>query len=137
MFLPTYLILISAGGLLDGGTSWILAVDDSNEYCVVSRNQSMFPGTDNPGRLFFNKQMINIRSEEERRIVSLLNDATIENNRNIPVEHQNMFSSVDSQFVESSRKELVRYIGSDTYYDVSINGIPDEESRKRWWQIFY
>ena len=137
MFLPTYLILVSAGGLLDGGTSWILAVDDSNEYCVVSRNQSMFPGTDNPGRLFFNNQMIEVRSEDEQKVVSLLNDATIDNIRNIPVEHQKMFSSVDVQFVESSRKYFIRYIESDTYHDVSVNGIPDEKPRKRWWQIFH
>ena len=136
MLLPTNLILVSHGGLLDGGTTWLLTINDSSEHFVVSRNQSMFPGTKHPGRLFFNRQIVDVRSDVERNIVVLLNNATIDTELDIPVEHQNIFGSVDGASLVSARNDFVEYIESDTYYNVSTHGIPNENSSKRWWSIF-
>ena len=76
--IPAKITIVGSRYYLDGGTVALLAITDEGNECTIQLNQSVFAGGDDPGRLLFNNELIEVRSAEEHQIVALLETAEIE-----------------------------------------------------------
>jgi hypothetical protein len=72
MELPEIIAILETIHLLDGGTRLILAINPMGELCEIRLNQRVDTSGTNPGRLFFNGQLIKVRSTDEARLLQLL-----------------------------------------------------------------
>lgn len=79
---PTRLTLRQCAYALDGGTICLLATDGGGREHTIVLTQHAFPRTDPstghlPGRLYFDGELVPLRSEFESNVVSLLRAAEI------------------------------------------------------------
>ncbi|MEM7316609.1 MAG: hypothetical protein AAF497_26045, partial [Planctomycetota bacterium] len=77
MKLPARITLTDWGYALDGGSITLEAVTETGERCSIRLNQRVFDSYENPGRLLFDNELVEVRSSEEQRIVELLAAAEI------------------------------------------------------------
>jgi hypothetical protein len=80
MGLPTNLVLRGGSFWLDGGTARLDCADEAEHSHTVMLVQHAFPGGDTfgiPGRLYFDGELIPIRSESESRLLGLLRAAEV------------------------------------------------------------
>jgi hypothetical protein len=75
--LPSSIIVLHAEYWLDGGTITIAGISDDGMPHTVALGQQMFPDEKNAGCLYFDKEIVPIRSELERRVINLLKSARI------------------------------------------------------------
>lgn len=131
--LPQNIKLVSWFGLLDGGSSWLLALADTDEFVTITRNQFMFPGTKDPGRIGFNGELVSVRSNVESKLLDLLRSATIDCEIEIPEEHEQFRHHLAGDFgsIDSFRNDLIQYIESDRYVEIATNGIADQQARRK------
>lgn len=120
----------------DGGTIEIVAKTDPEGSCVVRLNQTMFSDgyplgeTDSPGRLCFNGNLIDVRSDEETHLITLMLAADFS-----PLE----FDEAVWKFVPDTtdpaghieelkqlRDRIVNYVNSEAYVEVAENGVPGD-----------
>ena len=119
----------------------LCAIADDGEEHSIRLNQRVFSDFyPNPGCLYFNDERVDVRSEEESRIVQVLKTASIESaipeslqSRNAPISKDALILSDDiRQFLKSSpqdnlrrfRDEIVAFIESDEYVEIATNGLP-------------
>lgn len=74
MDLPDTVTILETFLFLDGGSRELLVADGVGQEHSIHLSQWMFdrPGR---GRLYFDRQLVDMRSEEERRIVELIQSA--------------------------------------------------------------
>jgi hypothetical protein len=115
----------------------LLAVTDSGEDCSIQLNQRAFlrPVDVDPGQLLINGELINVRSEDELRIVQLLKTASIKvNSTQIPIGHEilspgspvitgdDIRQSADDLLekdVRRLRDDIVAFVESDEYLRIA------------------
>src|SRR4051794_4924357 len=80
MDLPTSLVLRSGNYCMDGGTTRLECADEAERPHVVMLVQRSFPGGRTfgiPGRLYFDGELVPMRSEAESRLLALLGAAEV------------------------------------------------------------
>lgn len=109
--LPHKLVIHGFGYGLDGGTITLHTKDESgNEHKILSA-QIMFPESRMisnalPGRLYFDDDLISIRSETEGELLALLRGADIKlPSKNAEVNGQSVFS--DAFTISADIKEVI------------------------------
>lgn len=109
MKLPETLEITSSCYLLDGGTTSLTCVDENGEEHNVLLAQHAFRDGAigwEPGRLYFDDEIIDVRSSEETRIVCLLENARI-CFRDIPVEGEVIELSENRLFLAKEVEEMM------------------------------
>ena len=101
----------------DGGTTTFLVTTKSGTECSIRLNQYVFNTYGHPGRLFFNKELVDVRSEHEAKIIELLSNATF--GPDYP-------DASPQQSMEHYRDKVVEYLESDEYVEIATNGLPPE-----------
>ncbi|MCM2372194.1 hypothetical protein [Aporhodopirellula aestuarii] len=129
--------LVYSSILLDGGTTTLYAIADSGQRCSVRLNQHVIETSADPARLFFNDELVEVRSEEERRILDLLKEADIhpltpESVRQIlaspagsKVELEMFAVDASDTIIAQLRDSVVTFVESDEYASVALNDLPE------------
>ena len=95
--------------------------------------QSNIPDLDNAGRLFFRSELVELRSEEETRILALIEAAELSEDLLplkpgvIPYSPGPIFGR---QGLERIRQAILNYVRSEEYVDVWKNG--PQDTRPMW-----
>lgn len=139
MQLPESLTLTNTAYWLDGGTMTILGHTETGDKCQIRLNQKVFDSYSHPGRLFFDKTLIEVRSNVEAVIIELLRSAAIQVSEPEPVASKNQISKnalilsddikevIDNSPEENLRKfrdEIIAFVESDEYVALATNGLP-------------
>jgi len=139
--IPAQITIVDSSFFLDGGTVALHAITDDGLKCSIQLNQRVFSDFyADPGRLFFNGERIDVRSDKESQIVRLLKTASIESvikepppNSSPPISKNALILGDDiRQFFESSpqsnlerfRNQIVEFIESDEYVRIATCGLP-------------
>jgi hypothetical protein len=135
MKLPETLEITNSCYLLDGGTTALTCVDEDGEKHNVLLAQHAFRDGAigwEPGRLYFDDEIIDVRSAEETRIVSLLENATIcyrdrpvegevielsENRLFLAKDVEEMMEARPNENLERLRDSMVAYIRSKAFVE--------------------
>jgi hypothetical protein len=76
---PARLSLEKISYLLDGGTALLYVADeDGNRHTILLVQHAFLEGNESnlvPGRLYFDRHLLVVRSETERRLLALLKEA--------------------------------------------------------------
>lgn len=108
MPLPSQLVIHESVLTMDGGTVTLLAKDEKGRDHTVRLVQHGFPGRSSggevPGRLYFDGELVPIRSEFESRVLSLLRAADVTDAGHLP-----------NRVGWLSAGRIVRYVESDEY----------------------
>lgn len=134
MNLPSNIRLIDGGARLDGGTIHLHALDESGETFKIRLNQYMFGGTEEPGRLFFNDNIVGVRSECETLLLSILETAEIQievgphpdttpNYIGPPTDAIEAANEEKTSCIDEFRTLLIDFVRSDRYIEISKHGI--------------
>jgi hypothetical protein len=129
MTLPTHLIVSQTAIAMDGGTRAVLATDDDGKEHTIVLVQHGFPhrktATEIPGRLYFDRELIPMRSDAETEILALLHSAEI------GYEDPNLSHII--QFVESAYylrfAERVEQAADPTRYTLWLVSEPSARNR--------
>jgi hypothetical protein len=137
--IPSKITLVESSFWLDGGSVTLHALTEAGEPCRVHLSQRCFPDS-GAGRLFFNEELVDVRSDNESRIIALLREASIQLKREqpapsneLPISKNAMILSDDiKEVLESTpeqnlrrfRDDIVRFVESDAYVDIAKNGLP-------------
>jgi ribosomal protein L7/L12 len=124
MILPSRLIVYSAAFALDGGTLYLMAKDEKGRERSIKLVQHGFPRRrhscdDIPGRLYFDDNLVPMRSIFETGVMSLLKSAKSRS----PDEFEQTMTQV-IEFVESDEylrfPERIEQAADATLYDVWV-----------------
>jgi hypothetical protein len=140
MQLPAHITIINSSFMLDGGTVVLHAITNDGAECSIRLNQHAFTEFyANPGRLYFNEELVEVRFADELRIVQLLKSADIKapvnelSPTNLPVAKKALHLGSDiRQVLESTptenlrrfRDQIVAYIESEEYVRIATHGLP-------------
>lgn len=126
--------VVSSAYTLDGGTTTLFLVTESGQKCIVRLNQHQFPHTQDPGRLFFNDEIVDVRSPEEAKIIALLQAAEFDSVAHGSVTHSEDISGRNAAVVSEMdvtegdetfrrlRDSIVRFLLSDEYVAMAKRG---------------
>jgi hypothetical protein len=135
MKLPETLEITNGCYLLDGGTTSLTCVDEDGEEHSVLLAQHAFRDEAigwEPGRLYFDNVIIDVRSADETRIVNLLQNAIIcyrngplegkvielsENRLFLANEVEEMMEAKPNENLERLRDSMVAYIRSKAFVE--------------------
>jgi hypothetical protein len=134
MKLPTSIRLTDGGAFLDGGTLTFDAVNNFGESVKIRLNQHKLGGTDDPGRLFYNGNMVDVRSKLEEALLSLLQAAEIQvdavqwsdtdlNYIGLPTEKHKALIELKTECIDEFRHLLIDFVRSERYIEVSKHGL--------------
>ena len=137
MKLPTSITITDSAYWLDGGTTTLLGRTNAGEDFSIQLNQRVFDDYRHPGRLMFNGQLVDVRSDAESQILDLLKSATIE-----IVEHEatsenricknpiilgddikQVMDNSPEENLRQFRDEITAYVESDEYVAIATKGI--------------
>jgi hypothetical protein len=107
---------------LDGGTISLHAISDAGERCEIRLNQHTWNAYENPGRLFFNDEIVEIRSDNETKIILLLEKAVFDSR----VTEDNRLG-LGKDGVKRLVKEVITFVKSAEYIDIAKNGVPERQ----------
>ena len=139
MKFPKAITVIDASYLLDGGTMTLYALTDSGLKCQIRLNQRAFDSYPDPGRLYFNDQLIDIRSDDESTILELLKTASIISKDRLSSPSENRISKKAlilgddiKEVLENSpednlrkfRDNIITFVESDEYVHIAEHGPP-------------
>lgn len=142
MNLPESITIVDASFMLDGGTTTLHAVSASGEEVRVRLNQRVFDSYGDPGRLYFNGELVEVRSDEEAAIVHLLRNATITSKDDPPTSPENTISKNSiilgddiRKVIENSpdqnlldfRDAIVSFVESEEYVQIAKHGLPKRD----------
>ncbi|QDU55540.1 hypothetical protein [Aeoliella mucimassa] len=141
MQLPQTLTICGSKYFLDGGTTILEAIDPSGRERRVLLTQHVFPSHDEtrdfiPGRLFFDGELVEMRSNEEYQLLHLLRTAdfspkTTEKVDGTPIERssdaivfgndlKNIFERSPEDNLRAFADQIVGYVESDAYLQFSL-----------------
>lgn len=143
MKIPSQINIVESSFFLDGGTVILNAVADDGAKHSIRLNQRAFAPqfgfNSNPGRLYFDDELVEVRSDHEAQIVQLLKDALVtfspserEPSINPPMSKNALILGDDiRQVLESSplenlqrfRDEIVSFVESDEYVRIATHGL--------------
>ena len=134
MNFPTKFLLYDSAYFLDGGTTQLFFIDEQNKEHLVLLRQHAFVSyrkscpEDLPGRLYFNENLIEIRSPEEKSLLTLLKSADLQYKREVgSSSERNPFpSNVNSDDIKEilnqspeenlrSLRNVIEFVESDEY----------------------
>ena len=128
--------LVSWGYALDGGTMTLFARTDSDDDCAIALNQRVDGTYPNPGRLFFNGRMIEVRSADESAIIGLLKSASVEpveppdageddlsNALIIGDDIKHVLGNTIEENLNEFRDEIITFVESDEYVRMAEHGL--------------
>ena len=134
MQLPTKIRLTGGGAYLDGGTTYLTAVSDLGQPIKIRLNQYLLAGTSHPGRLLLNGIFVNVRSDLDLSLLSLLESAEIRVERGagpdtdpnyigppietIEAEHE---SSINC--ISELRTSIIDFVRSEQYIEIANHGV--------------
>ena len=132
--LPNQIRLTGGGARLDGGTLTFHATTESGEHVKIRLNQHMLRGTENPGRLFYDGNIVDVRSDYENILLTLLETAEIQidegprpdttpNYIGPPIEAIESWNEEKTRWIDEFRTELIDFVRSERYIEVSKHGI--------------
>ena len=135
MKFPQRITLFDTFALLDGGTMGISARDEKGQLVYLQVNQHSFPGTVDPGRLYYQGKIVEPRSVDEEKIIELLETAQLDTGDDEVLHCKDLSEEDHLDCLDDSRSSLIRYLQSDKYLDVCKNGVGDDRP-KSWWQFW-
>jgi hypothetical protein len=141
MQLPTQITIVNSCFFLDGGTVILHAITTDGAKCEIQLNQRVFAEFyANPGRLYFNQELVEVRSADESRIVQLLKDATVKATVREPTPTDNppisknalilgddireVLESTPEENLRRFRDQIVAFVESDEYVQIATHGLP-------------
>lgn len=143
MELPESITIVESSFMLDGGTTILHVVSAAGEGFRIRLNERMFDSF-NAGRLYFNDELIEVRSDEEAAIVDLLRNASIAPKDRPPASSGNkiskdamilgddireVFESSPEENLRNFRDFIVEYVESPEYVQIAKHGPPKRERR--------
>jgi hypothetical protein len=122
MTLPQHLTVCDSLYMLDGGTTLLTATDEGGTRHTVMLVQSAFPKVNEffpylPGRLYFDEQLVSVRSRREAELIALLRGCEIQ-----------YASTFDEEAAETADLSSHRVILGDDIKQVMSRG-PEENLR--------
>jgi len=138
--IPSQITIVDSSFFLDGGTVVLHAVAVDGTKCSIQLNQRVFSEFyADPGRLFFNSERIEVRSDKESRIVHLLKTASIESAGKEPSadvgppisknalilgdDIREFFESSPQSNLERFRNQIEAFIESEEYVRIATCGL--------------
>jgi len=132
--LPTRICLTDGGGYLDGGTLVFEATTESGEQVQIRLNQHTLRGTENPGRLFYDGNIVDVRSDYETQLIALMETAEIKleggprpdstpNYVGPPIEYIERLDDMKTCCIDEFRSSLIDFVRSERYVEISKHGI--------------
>jgi hypothetical protein len=141
--IPSQINIVDSSFFLDGGTLILQTVAGDGANHAIRLNQRIFAPqlgfNANPGRLYFDDELVEVRSDIEAQIVQLLKDALViifpeecSSGNNPPMSKNALILGDDiRQVLESSplenlqrfRNEIVEFVESDEYVRIATRGI--------------
>jgi hypothetical protein len=137
MIFPAKLTLQDYAYALDGGTTALIFTDERGEEQTVVLNQHAYiPEPEYfdrglPGRLYFNEELIEVRSSQEQSLLSLLKSAEVrhfaeDDPSNKPIEPSpnrlvfgddlnEIFNQTPEENLHSMLKKVIAFVESDEY----------------------
>jgi hypothetical protein len=108
----------------------------NNEHVSVQIRQSDIPDLAYPGRLFFNHQLVEVRSPEEAAILAMLKSAVFGdklNDSGTGTVTYNPGPITEKRSLERIRDSIVAYVESDRFIEIARDGVrPAVPPWKRW-----
>ena len=141
MQIPAQITLVNAYFYLDGGTIDLRAVGSDGVKHSIQLNQRAFGDSyTNPGRLVFNGELVEVRSDTELQIIQLLKAAEFDHavrpgdreGQGTISENAFVLSDDIKQLRDSSpqqnllrfRNEIVAFVESEEYVRIATEGLP-------------
>ena len=132
--LPDSITLVDSNYWLDGGSTTLHAVSESDKKHLIHLNQRMIPGSKNPGRLLFDNALIQVRSDLETRIIQLLTSAKVDAEDGPPPTQsknrlilgddiKNVMENSPAANIEKFRRAIIEYLQSDEYLEIARTGV--------------
>ena len=127
--LPKSISIIGSDGYFDGGTTFLYAKTEQDSELEIKITQHTFsvefpflyrwigrfiPLVNKPGRLYFDGHLIRPKSKKERRIIQLLESATIIDANNIEHDYSDTAEDV---------AKCLAYLRSPDYLRIARTGI--------------
>jgi len=138
--IPNEITLVESSYWLDGGSITLHGVTESGSECRIHLTQRCFPNSGNEGRLYFNDELVDVRCNDELRIVELLRSAPIATKHREPTSSdeppisknalilsediRDFFASEPEQNLRRFRDEIVKFVESDEYVEIAKSGLP-------------
>src|SRR5262245_4181031 len=147
--LPTRIVVRGCGLAADGGTIHLGATDEAGRDVSISL-ATMWPGSSMrvAGRLYFDGELVPLRSERENGILKLLSEASIETPRS-PATHRTSRMAIIGNDIEKFLKQtpelnvkafilkIVESVQSDSYLRLATDeerAFAEEATRDEWEQ---
>ena len=141
MKLPSSITITDSAYWLDGGTTTLQGRTNAGEDCSIQLNQRVFDAYADPGRLLFNGNLVDVRSDKESQILDLLKNATIEiakserqaenkiskNALILGDDIKKVLENTPEENLRQFRDEIIAYVESDQYVEIATNGIPSRD----------
>lgn len=139
MQIPQSITLSASAYRLDGGTMTLHAVTEAGTKCTIQLNQRVFDSYADPGRLYFNEEPVEVRSDTETQIINLLRTASIaaikrqagppENriSKNALIlgdDIKEVMGNSPENNLRKFRDDIIAFVESDEYVQIAKNGIP-------------
>ena len=132
--LPESITLVESDYWLDGGSTTLHAVSESDTKHLIHLNQRMLPGTKHPGRLLFDNTLVQVRSDVETRIIELLRSAKVDADDSPPAAQpknrlilgddiKNVLENSPAANIEEFRRSFIEYLQSDEYLEIARTGV--------------
>ena len=127
--LPAQLTLRDYQYLLDGGTTELSGTDEAGCRHVVALTAHLTPrGAADGGRLYFDGELIDIRSDDEAGVLDLLRTATVQGNREPPPANppnvvvfgddiKRVMSRSDSENIRELTAQVIEFVDSNRYLE--------------------
>ncbi len=129
------LTLVSYAYYFDGGTTTLYAVTDAGAKCTISLVQHMMRQYEDDGRLYFNTDLVEVRSTDESAIIDLLKTASVDlidlpdaDSRNqvpdliLGDDIKNSVTSSAEDNINKFRDKIISFVESDEYVRISQQG---------------
>lgn len=134
MQLPKALEIAGSQYYLDGGTTFLYCIDEEGKGHVVVLVQHVFHEETEgwqPGRLYFDDEIIEVRSKEEKHIIFLLEHSSIhyqnpaigevtgalESRLVQASDFENMLDKKQNEYLADYRDSIVNYVRSEEYIE--------------------
>ncbi len=114
MAVPSRLTLYNVRFVFDGGTRHLYATDErgaEHRITLVQRMQQISDPRELPGRLYFDDDLVAVRSDLESDLLRLLKTAELSPCANAPP---------DSEILRGAVNALISFVESDAYVSLAL-----------------
>ena len=135
MDVPQTALLTDGDARLPTDAMYLHGVTETGEHVSIQIRQSDIPDLENAGRLYFNNQLVDLRSDAEAGVLALLNNAEISDQLDVErLSHRDFLPGPIHGFrgLDGIRRRIIEYLQSDQYVEIATNGVPKPSQPWKW-----